>query len=172
MPNIKEIALNIADKSGAVAYSPAPLRAVRGYSFTFEQLQNFAEALVAEIQRQSEPVGYKMTLEESLRTDGRTPVLWFGQLPHGSLLFTFPPTASQIEQETAEAWVSVNERLPELRDEVLVYCGYFTLGYRSDDIHDPECHQGWVIDFDNGNAHGITHWQPLPTPPKRSMEGV
>ena len=60
--DIKEIALKIAEESGAVGYSPAPLRAVRGYSFTYEQLQNFAEALIesykAELLKEAgEPVG-------------------------------------------------------------------------------------------------------------------
>lgn len=60
----------------------------------------FAEALVAEIQRQSEPValfsGYY---------GGRpviTPLVTY-ILPTGSALFTFPPDKAQIEQSVAEA---------------------------------------------------------------------
>lgn len=89
--NIKEI----AEESGAVAYSPAPLRAVRGYSFTFEQLQNFAEALIAELAKGNEPVCTAAMLDEwFLAKSGLDP-----KLP----IYTIPPTVSQIEQETAEA---------------------------------------------------------------------
>lgn len=116
MPNIKEIALNIADKSGAVAYSPAPLRAVRGYSFTFEQLQNFAEALVAEIQRRGEPV-YQVCKSDSVSLSSA----WIdvdsqtyddaGLYPEYGrrILYTFLPSIEALEDKVAEACAKVAE---------------------------------------------------------------
>ena len=107
MPNIKEIALNIADKSGAVAYSPAPLRAVRGYSFTFEQLQNFAEALIAELAKENDPVyAFRRKGLDDFCTCDKQRFDELSQKPNlfeVRVLYTLPPTASQIEQETAEA---------------------------------------------------------------------
>lgn len=106
--DIKEI----AKESGAVAYSPSPLRTVRGYSFTFKQLQNFAEALVAELAKGNEPVAWwngKETAFFEHETDG----------PVGEVsipLYTLPPTASQIEQETAEACAKVYLNTYDLTD--------------------------------------------------------
>lgn len=80
-----------------------------------------------------------------------------------------PAPAVQAEDVRNQAqWISVDERLPKLREEVILYCGYKTLGYRSDDHADPENHDGWVIDFDNGYATAITHWMPLPQPPEQA----
>lgn len=75
--------------------------------------------------------------------------------------------AAPASQEGAHAaqWISVAERMPAIGEEVLIWCGYRICGYRSDDKHDPENHEGWVIDFDNGNAKSITHWMPLPAAP-------
>lgn len=44
----------LAIEHGAVHYSPPPMRAVKGISFTFEQLEAFAKAYA---QQSSEPVG-------------------------------------------------------------------------------------------------------------------
>ena len=76
--DIKEIALRVAEESGAVGYSPAPLRAVRGYSFTYEQLQNFAEALIesykAEFLKEVvEPVAVTNHAQLGYVTDGMHP---------------------------------------------------------------------------------------------------
>ena len=38
----------MAEEVGAVSYSPPPMRAVRGVSFTFEQLDAFAELVRAD----------------------------------------------------------------------------------------------------------------------------
>lgn len=52
-------------------------------------------------------------------------------------------------------WISAKDRLPEYGQKVLVYpSSYFvTL-----DKH------GWT--GNNGSMAGITHWMPLPEPPK------
>lgn len=73
--------------------------------------------------------------------------------------------AAQAPVREVPRWVSVNDTLPELRIDVVVYCGYMVTAQRTDDLHDPENHKGWVIDFDNGSATEITHWLPLPAAP-------
>lgn len=78
--------------------------------------------------------------------------------------------AAQAGQVAVPGWISVDDRLPELQKEVLICCGYLVLGYRTDDKHDPENHNGWVIDFDNGMASPITHWMPLPAAPSPAKE--
>ena len=52
--NLEEIALRVAEEIGAVAYSPPPMRAVSGYSFTFERLEAYAHALLAELSNEGE----------------------------------------------------------------------------------------------------------------------
>ena len=69
--------------------------------------------------------------------------------------------------ELLPRWVSVDERLPEHEDDVLLYVedygSWITLGRRSGD--------GWYV---NEAAEGggpkpldrFTHWMPLPEPPE------
>jgi hypothetical protein len=80
-----------------------------------------------------------------------------------ALLVAAPIAAAPAAEEVQ--WISVDKQLPALGEEVLIWCGYRICGYRSDDKNDPENHEGWVIDFDNGNAKAITHWMPLPAAP-------
>jgi len=80
--------------------------------------------------------------------------------------------AKQVPAQEQDKWISVNERLPELNQEVLIWCGYRTLAQRSDDQHDPENHQGWCVDFDNGNAKAISHWMQLPPAPAQLAQSA
>lgn len=58
-------------------------------------------------------------------------------------------------------WISVKERLPEDDNYYLTYTTEHTcVVYRYDG--DGE----WVDDWDDSANHDITHWQPLPEPPK------
>ena len=59
-------------------------------------------------------------------------------------------------------WISVKERLPDGRNDVLVYAGvlfpYITVGY----------YDGlWKFSFNDSEiAGGVDYWMPLPEPPK------
>lgn len=89
-------------------------------------------------------------------------------------LLTAPHTADDLiangvvvsKMETTTKWIPVTERLPRYNEEVLVYRPKMAMkiyvssyeGYYGED--DDEWHEGWGICGD------ITHWMPLPEPPK------
>ena len=64
-------------------------------------------------------------------------------------------------------WIPVTEKLPEKDGSVLVYNGYgrgilwFEKGNGFNEIDD----YGWVRPVDS-----VTHWMPLPEPPKNERE--
>ncbi len=64
-------------------------------------------------------------------------------------------------------WISVKDRLPEKEQEVLCYCGEF-IG----DLIKVYTYMGndkWEDDygyFGSAKEEGISHWMPLPEPPK------
>lgn len=60
------------------------------------------------------------------------------------------------------AWISVEERLPEINKEVLVAWTDGVVG-RARHINDESEKQTWDI---YSAYEQITHWQPLPEPPK------
>lgn len=75
-----------------------------------------------------------------------------------------------------EAWVSVEERLPDNEKPVLAYYGF----YREDDdlgarfigtltyfCYDPEPH--WQHE---STGLFVTHWMPLPEPPEKNAEAI
>lgn len=128
MNKIDEIALRVAAEIGAVSYSPPPFRAVRGYSFTYDDLWRFTRALVADpellaelgtplftshapvIASEQKPVAWVIECEE-YNLEGKRPILreidYFNEivdkLPAGTKLFTSPPNIEDIEQRVAEA---------------------------------------------------------------------
>ena len=68
---------------------------------------------------------------------------------------------------TVQEWISVKDGLPKDREWVLVnHTGYATpkkAKYKDDfSPHLPV----FLIDGDNGNKGKVTHWMPLPQPPK------
>ena len=48
MKTIMNTIIEMAHEAGAVSYSPPPMRAVRGVSFTYEQLDAFAKLVRAD----------------------------------------------------------------------------------------------------------------------------
>ena len=91
--NIKEIALKIARNMADFPIEHKP----------YEYQIKFAEALVAELAKENKPVYY---LWENKYGDPQQ-MLSSNSGPHPeyviTALYTLPPTAEQIEQETAEA---------------------------------------------------------------------
>lgn len=100
--DIKEIALRISEK--ADEYADAKLQSKGEFHPDWHTVRDeyFAESLIAEITKQNKPVAWwngKETAFFEHETDG----------PVGEVkipLYTFPPTAEQIANETAEAIAS------------------------------------------------------------------
>lgn len=63
-------------------------------------------------------------------------------------------------------WVSVEERLPEMHDEVLVYLS----GYDEVLIAWLYLDGRWRSCTDEKLLNKITHWMPLPEPPQEYLE--
>lgn len=106
----------IAVECGAVHFSPAPLRAVRGYSFTFEQLEAFAERLLSLKSTDQAPFGWWVESQQgaafytaeaftrqSFDTGHFTPV--YKQATPGQA------TAAQIEAAWREGWAQACESM-------------------------------------------------------------
>lgn len=64
-------------------------------------------------------------------------------------------------------WIPKSERLPDGRDSVLALTGDCDI-YVCDYI--PSVKQFWTIPGDELHIDDITHWQPLPQPPKEEGE--
>ena len=100
--NIKDIVLKVGFATVPASWLDVdnPLACLTS---NFERLTNFAEALVAELAKENEPVYY---LWENKYGDPQQ-MLSSNSGPHPeyviTALYTLPPTAEQVEQETAEA---------------------------------------------------------------------
>ena len=78
--------------------------------------------------------------------------------PNHSYVRMLELTASRLrELEEKQRWIPVTERLPERGQEVLVYDG----GVLKPEVHS---YSFWHQDFSSWSR--ITHWLPLPEPPK------
>lgn len=59
------------------------------------------------------------------------------------------------------AWISVKERLPDERSEVLCFNGYsITVAWYASSV------ERWYADRGDYRLEDVTHWQPLPEPPE------
>ena len=60
---------------------------------------------------------------------------------------------------TVQEWISVDDRLPE-KDEIVIICADENFIYAGELVGDT-----WFLDNDSWTAT-VTHWMPLPQPPK------
>lgn len=63
-------------------------------------------------------------------------------------------------------WISVTDSMPRIGDVVLVYDKCIedvTTGYISEFLGDRYV---WIIDCGQSISDEVTHWMPLPAPPK------
>ena len=69
----------------------------------------------------------------------------------------------QIAELSNPKWIPVAERLPEYGRHVLVYAGFFQpyieVGYYCED-------RKWRFTYDDAEIVCVSHWMPLPDPPK------
>lgn len=71
-----------------------------------------------------------------------------------------------VEAEPDKGWISVDDRLPEKEQKVLVF--YKALG-EENRIHNDVMAINWRTnkgDFMQVAGYKVTHWRPLPEPPK------
>lgn len=67
---------------------------------------------------------------------------------------------------TIPEWVSVEERLPEYDEEVLAWC-YWYEKYQTLKCHYSSHLKGrWFTTVAGQEVYSVTHWMPLPQPPK------
>ena len=65
-----------------------------------------------------------------------------------------------------QRWIPVTERLPEQGDVVLIYTKHEDIQvFQWDDNYG-----GWVGDRYNYSKRMVTHWMPLPDPPKEGAD--
>ena len=68
---------------------------------------------------------------------------------------------------TVQEWISVNDKLPNDREWVIVWhTGYDTPKKAKYKDYFAPFLPVFLIDGDNGNKGEVTHWQPMPQPPK------
>ena len=179
--NIKEIAYQIASVNMKNKCSPA-------------ELEEFAEALVAELAKENKPVAWMYEYSYDLNGDkqGHWPVEMYTHVSfsrskpsvESTPLYTLPPTAEQIEQETAEAlrkdampegWVLCTNKLPPDETPVLILInGELRIGERRWEYPSfEESYKAfwyWDDPADDGQEwdnNDVTHWTPLPAAPKQ-----
>ena len=168
--DIKEIALKVADSLRNKVDGISHMQSNQG-------LVAFAEALIAELAKQNEPVAEVLSLFPgepdsyiNARAIGVDPFnTWTFPQP-GTKLYTIPPTAEQIANETSWQPIETAPKGERFLTTTKLSDGSFGQVGIS---HSFFCYEvntrDWKIAGDDPCA---THWMPLPTPPKRSMEGV
>jgi hypothetical protein len=81
---------------------------------------------------------------------------------------------AEVIVKTAEEWINVKEKLPEIGTEVIVYCPKCTVRkvtalarfIRYEEATD----YYWDNDYGGSNIHvmdSVTHWKPMPNKPKQ-----
>lgn len=73
-----------------------------------------------------------------------------------------------LKAQEAQGWISVKDRLPEVRHAVLGYTPFYK-NIWAVTMHEDGCWYFWypgTSEYDQDWYGPITHWMPLPEPPK------
>lgn len=73
-----------------------------------------------------------------------------------------------VAEQRKTEWISVKDRLPDGQEEVLVYMPMYgsTMQVKFLTDVDPERKTWFCAHWTTNNFDEITHWMPLPQPPK------
>ena len=74
----------------------------------------------------------------------------------------YPTEWQEIFEPENNGWISVNDRLPELDGDYLVFDGTDAFMIASFSKR-----EGWILFVDFWEASEISHWMPLPKPPTK-----
>lgn len=87
-----------------------------------------------------------------------------------TVFYAFKAGASYQSSRMNDGWIRVEERLPENNDNVLVYnAKYYNENCSVEVAFCDEYDKQWK-GAPSYFIEGITHWQPLPEPPKHSKD--
>ena len=104
--------------------------------------------------------------------------LEMADLPQGTCVDKVLFAAADLLEQDAEktSWISVKDRLPEREqhDYVLVCCTMnvtSTINYENAVTMAYVCEEGFMdVELNEVITRGVTHWMPLPEPPKEGLE--
>ena len=74
--------------------------------------------------------------------------------------------ADIVNAPTIGGWISVKDRLPEDETVVIAYVQHKIGWYRMFAWHDMYGWHSSALEFDDKESDYVTHWMPLPEPPK------
>ena len=156
--DIKEIALK-AGYSTVPAYWLSDEKPIACSTSNFERLVSFAEALIAELAKQNEPVAWARYPKFTGSTQRQEIVFKKpDELHNWVCLYTIPPTTEQIANETA--WQPI-ETAPKDGTRVLLCIDH---GEWGDKVWTGLWGDGWMVSYGKARTEP-THWMPLPKAP-------
>ena len=82
----------------------------------------------------------------------------------------FKRIAEEIHKLYDNQWISVKDRLPESQD-IEDECNYYCLIYTRNGVSRAMyCNGEWYTNYTSKVFINVTHWMPLPNPPKEKEE--
>ena len=103
--------------------------------------------------------------------------MWDSKIDLRCMDFAMKCAADMLEWDTKPKWISVKDRLPEVDVQVIVFavgkydCFIGTTTHAISTMLDRPSGKRWAVPWQYFDVdYEITHWMPLPEPPKEGME--
>ena len=74
------------------------------------------------------------------------------------------------DMQTVGGWISIKDRMPEDETRVIAYVQHKICWYRMFAWHDMYGWHSSAPELDEKESDYVTHWMPLPEPPKEASE--